>query len=375
MKKLVLSVLALLALFSAIRAYTEAAPTPGASGAAGASAAGKGAELHPGLVEINDGNASLGIAFGVAESSGGQQSLWSFLPLRLVYTSGDKSVSLSLNGLSFLLRGGVSVGKPIAIAAPRTGDVISIGGKVTVDSHVQGDVWTLGADVELTPKAEVDGDVVALGGKIVSNARSVVHGSMNQLPQLKIPFLGIMGTQFSVQVLAFGGQLLGYVLFGFALFLSSFYLNAHARGLYQGLPTSWRPSLVTLAISLVLVPLLMVLLIASVIGIFFLPVVIFVLVLAALDGFLLLCARLGGLIRRGAAEGGGSSLALFTSGLLGLFLVKLPALVGIVLTLLRSDLAARVGHALQVVTMGLVAVGMLYGFGAVLANARAKTAG
>jgi hypothetical protein len=372
MKKLVLAILALIALFSALRSYAETAPTPSSSTEQGATAPRIGVQLHPGLAEIDNGGASIGIAFGLAETTGGQQSLWSFLPLRLVYTSGDKSVSLSLNGLSFLLRGGVSVGRPVTVSTPHAGDVISIGGKVTVDSAVQGDVWTLGADVELSPRADVSGNIVTLGGKIVSNGKAVVRGSVNQIPQLKIPLLGIMGTQFSVQVIAFGGQLLGFVLLGFLLFLSSFYRSSHARELYQALPSAWRPSLVTLALSLVLVPLVTAFLIASVIGIFFIPVMIFIVILAALDGFLLLCSRLGGWLRRSEPSGEGASLFLFTSGLLGLFLIKLPALVGIILTLLRSDAAAKAGQVLQMVTLGLTAAGMLYGFGAVLVNTRAR---
>jgi hypothetical protein len=369
MKKLVLILLGLIALFSALRSYAETAPSPASSGP---TVPRIGVQLHPGLAEIDNGGASLGIAFGMAESTGGQENLWSFLPLRLVYTSGDKSVSLSLNGLSFLLRGGVSVGRPVTVSAPRVGDVISIGGKVTVDSAVQGDVWTLGADVELSPRADVSGNVVTLGGKVVSSPKSLVHGTINQLPQLKIPFLGVMGTQFSVQVIAFGAQLLGYVLLGFLLFISTYYRAGHARQLYQSLPSAWRPSLVTLAISLVLVPLVVVLLIASVIGIFFIPVMIFIIVLVAFDGFLLLCARLGGWLRRAAPGAEGTSLFVFTSGLLGLFLIKLPALVGIVLTLLHFDSAGRVGQVLQMVTMGLTAAGMLYGFAAVLAEARTR---
>ena len=40
------------------------------------------------------------------------------------------------------------------------------------------------------------------------------------------------------------------------------------------------------------------LLVVSVIGIFFIPVLAFVVILLALDGFLFLCVRLGGMLRR-----------------------------------------------------------------------------
>jgi hypothetical protein len=365
MKKLVLTILGLIALFSAIRASAETA--------AAGPLTGSGIQLHPGLVEVTDGSTGVGLAFGMVEQPAGQPGAWNLLPVRLVYRSGDRSVALGLNGLSFLLRGGLSVGRPLRVAAAHEGDVISIGGKVLVDAPVHGDVWTLGADIELTPRAEVSGDIVALGGKVLGAARGVVHGTVNQVPDLKIPFLGVMGSQFSVQAVGFGRHLLGYLLLGIGLFLTSYYRTARARALYHGLSAAWRPALATLAISIVLVPLLAALLIVSVAGIFLLPVLAIVISLLALDGFLLLCARLGGLVRRSSAgEGAEDAFFILSSGLLGLFLVKLPALAGIALTLFRSAPAARIGQILQTVSMGLVAAGLLYGFGASLSHVRAK---
>ncbi|MGA2975123.1 MAG: hypothetical protein ABSF77_07425 [Spirochaetia bacterium] len=360
MKKLVFTLLALIALFSALRAIAE--PVSAA-----------GVDLQPGLVEVSDGASSVGMAFGVMEKSSGATSLWNLLPLRVIYRSGDTSVSMGLNGLSFLLRGGVSVGRQVRVDKPRAGDVISIGGKVTVGSRVDGDVWTLGADVELGPQAEVTGDVVALGGKVLASPKAVVRGSVSQVPELKIPFLGVLGTQFSAQALGVGRQLLGYVLLGFALFLSCFYRAPRARGMYQSLSLTWRETLITLAVSLVVVPLVAALLIVSVIGIFLLPILVFLLILMALEGFLLLCARLGGAVRRPAGAGV-EPLWLFTSGMLGLFLVKAPALVGIFITLFRSETAAKAGEILQLITLGCMAAGLLYGWGSALAHARSQAA-
>jgi hypothetical protein len=355
MRRLVFSILALLALFSVLRAYTESAT---------------GVQLHPGIVEIGDGASSVGIEFGVMEKTG--QSLWNLLPLRVVYRSGARTVSLGLNGLSFVLRGGATVGRPVAVTTPVTGDLISVGGTVTVSSRVDGDVWTLGADVELGPKAEVTGSIVALGGRVKAAAGSVVRGSVNQVPELKIPFLGFLGTQFSVQVLSLGRQLLGYLLLGFALLLSSFYRTRRARGLYASFDGTWRESVVTTVIALVVVPLLAVLLVMSVVGIFFLPILVFALVLLGLEGFMVLCARLGGMLRRLPPEGGSEPLSLFTSGLLGLFLVKAPAFIGIFLTLVHAGVANVIGQILQLITLAAMAAGMLYGFGASMAFTRGK---
>jgi hypothetical protein len=216
---------------------------------------------------------------------------------------------------------------------------------------------------------------VALGGKVLGASRAVVRGSVSQVAELKIPFVGMLGSQFSIQALGFGRHILGYVLLGFGLFLSSYYFTAHARGLYQGLIVGWRPAVITIAVSVVLVPLLVVLLIASVVGIFLLPLLAILLALVAIDGFLLLCSRVGSLLRAaGGSEEGEDWLFFLSSGLLGLFLIKLPALAGILLTMVRSEPAARVGQILQMVSLGLMAAGLLYGFGTSLAQARMRAA-
>jgi len=198
---------------------------------------------------------------------------------------------------------------------------------------------------------------------------------VSQFPELKIPFLGVLGTRFSAQALGFARQLLGYLLFGVALLLYCFYLAPHARGMFQALPSSWRQTLLTIALSLVLVPLLVILLIVSLVGIFALPLVALALAAMAFDGLLALCARAGAWLRRGAAEkGGGESLFLFTSGLLGLFLLKMPSLVGILLTVLRPAIAVKIGEILQAVGLAATAAGLAYGFGATLAYARSRAA-
>jgi len=364
MRKLVISVIALLALFSLIRAFPQST-TPAAPKVPEAPA--RGIELHPGLVEIGDGTSSLGLSFGLLSGRGGDRSLWNVLPLRLAVRSGDKSFSLGMNGLSFLLRGGVRLGRPVLVGAAHAGDVISVGGRVTVDARVDGDVWTLGADVVLTPKAEVTGRVVAIGGKVAADPRARVAGGITALPEIKVPFLGALATTASVPLLELGREILGYLLLAFLLFLVTYYLAGHARGLVRSALSRWRASLLSLVAAIVAVPLLIVLLVASGFGILLLPVLALLLIAAALDGFLALAVRIGAVLRAGS---GTDTLFLFTSGLLGLFLFKAPAMAGAVLPLVRSELAGKIGEICRMVSLGLTAAGLLYGFGAFLSNAR-----
>ena len=294
MRKLVLVVIALLALFALFRAYSQDN---------GESQGVAGIRLQPGLVEVGDGTASLGLSFGLMEGSGGERKLVSVLPLRIVYRDGEKSVAIGLNGLAFFLGGGASMGTPVVVSSPRRGDLFSVGGRVTVDSRVDGDVWVMGADAELSPRAVITGDVVVIGGKLLASPGATVGGTVSQLPSLKIPFVGVLGTQFASPAISLGAIAVEYALFGFALFLSAFYLSAHARQMQQSLPTLWRPALITVAISLVVIPLLAVLFIASVVGVLLLPALVLAVLLLALDGFLAVCVRVGIQIRASGARG------------------------------------------------------------------------
>ena len=105
MKRLVIVLVLLIAIFAAIRAYTETARP-------------SGLEVAPGVLMVSDGSASLGLGFGLLSSDGGRQGPWSVLPVTLQFRSGDATVTLSLNGLSFLLNGGVSLGRAVMVDRP-----------------------------------------------------------------------------------------------------------------------------------------------------------------------------------------------------------------------------------------------------------------
>lgn len=371
MRKLVVAIVALLALFSLLRAYAQ--PAGGEAGAA--SGAFKGVQLHPGLIEVGDGSTSMGLSFGILERTADGAGRVNVLPLRLVLRSGDTNVSVGLGGLAFLLGSGASIGAPVMVTGLHRGDVISIGGPVTIDGRVEGDVWAVAAGVQLTGRAVVTGDVVAIGGTVTAAAGASVAGAVSQLPGLKIPLVGVLGTGFSAQALGLAGAALSYVLLGFALFISSYYFGPHARGLLDSMPVLWRPALITIAISLAAVPLLAALLVASVVGVFLLPVLALALFVLSLDGFLALCVRAGDWLRGSAGQATDMTLYLFTSGLLTLFLLKVPSLVGILLTATRWTAAARVGALLQGLGFALTAAGFLYGFGAAVAFARFRATG
>jgi hypothetical protein len=79
-----------------------------------------------------------------------------------------------------------------------TGDVVAMGGDVTVNGHVEKDVVAMGGDVYLGPDGKVDGQVVTIGGKLHEQAGSHVGGqrvTAEGWPKhwMGGPFFGFMG--------------------------------------------------------------------------------------------------------------------------------------------------------------------------------------
>jgi hypothetical protein len=116
--------------------------------------------------------------------------------------SADGDVNLHLGDKDDVGRSGdiVRFGSNIHVGAGQTiaGDVVAMGGDVTVDGHVEGDVVAMGGDVSLGPAGKVDGEVVTLGGQLHEQPGSYVGGqrvTAGGLPRgwAGWPFLGVLG--------------------------------------------------------------------------------------------------------------------------------------------------------------------------------------
>jgi hypothetical protein len=356
-KKIVFAVMGLLALFTILRSYGE--PPSG----------GTRYVLQPGLLEIDTAEGSARIAFGLLERGGGTLRSWSLLPIRVELSSGKQRLSLALNGLSLLSPSGLRVGRPVRITGQKQGDVISMGGRVTVAGTVLGDVWTFGADVLLEPRAVVSGNVVALGGVVRAERGAVIRGNKYSLPNIKIPLLRLLASGDSVGTLRFLIQAFGIVLYLLALFLAVHFARERLSGL-AGALASWKGAILYLVLAVFVIPLAAALLIATILGILVVPfLAVAVLVLAYL-GYLGATVRLGFWLRRLPSDA--PAAAAYTSGLLGLLVLRGPVLLGILFGLLGSGLFQALGRILFGLGTAGTAVAALYGFGGMLRYLRTR---
>ena len=333
MKKVVYGLIGLLALFSILRAQAEEDQPNRMT-------------IHPSLIQFADEESVVSIGFGLAEADGEKRKLWNIFPLRIVLRSGEKKFYLALNGLTFLTRSGIYLGGEQVIEDVYRGDLISIGGPVTIEGTVQGSVWTFGADILLKSSSAVTGDVVAIGGKIEAQRGARIKGNKHSIPQLTIPFLGFLTSPQSAETLLFIIELFGVLLFLLLLFLVLHFRQGRLITMSRVILDNWKSNLLYLFLALVILPVLVVLLIVSVIGVFLIPVVLIILLSFTYFAFIGASVRLGQLLLRGEID---SPARAYLCGLLGFFIIRIPALLGRLLSVLTSDALVAVGGLLKLV--------------------------
>jgi len=124
----------------------------------------------------------------------------------------------------------VRFGQDIVIPAGKVieGDVVTLGGSITVYGRVKGDVTAVGGSVSVRDSAVVEGDAVSVGGSTTASEGARIQGSnvsVGGWPGMRhghgsvIPFLGLMGLGAVTGVLATIIQVLITLLFAWLCLL------------------------------------------------------------------------------------------------------------------------------------------------------------
>jgi len=355
MKKIVIAIVGLLAIFSILRVYTEEKK--------------ERFTFYPSLIEYADENNELKISFGLIDTKGSKTKTWEIFPIRISLRSGKNTFYLGLNGISLLTQSGINFEKHKIINNVYKGDVISFGGKVTVNSRVEGNIWVFNADVVLKPGSVVVGNVHAVGGNIIQSDKAYIYGNKNAIPEISLPFIGIITGAHSASTMRFIVEIFNIVLFLFILFLISFFRLEYFRLRVQNLFNHWRGTILYLLFSLLIIPITLFLLVATIIGVIFIPVIFIFIIVFAYYGFLTVTTRIGRIFFRKETD----SLAHYLlCGLIGIFILKGPILLGILLSLLDSEIINVIGSFFKILGTSAIFLAFLYGFGSSLLNIRQR---
>lgn len=262
----------------------------------------------------------------------------------------------------------ISFGEDLTITAGEiiTGDIIVYGGDATVDGVVKGDVVCFGGDIRLGPQAEVEGDVVVAGGTVnaapgarIGGEKVILGGSSGNLEKFKK--LGRLGTEKVGPVKAVVKFTKEVVFFGFLIFvglLLTVFLPRQFGRVEEHLKDDFpRSALLGVALMVVL-PIALLILTVSIIGLPLVPLIILFALAAALAGYVVFARVLG---RRILGEGRHAMLHITV----GLLLLQGPALIGAALAL-PGGAFDDVGKVFRIVATVILLTGAFVGMGAVV---------
>jgi len=324
--------------------------------------------VNPSLIEIGTDDYDISIGFGLAEGEGDTTQFWNIFPMRIQLRSGSSTFNLSLNGLSFFAWRGINFGKEMTVTGEHSGDVISVGGKIIVNGTVQGNVWAFGADIELLKNSSVSGDVVAVGGEIETHSYVYIGGNKQSVPELNVPFIGLLTSPQSAETLQFIFELFSIILFLFILFFVVHFNREKLNDQVQILSDYWKGSLLYMLLSLIIIPVTIFLLIISIIGIFIIPVMFVLILILVYFGFMAVSVRVGQFFLKDTD----SDMKLYLCGLLGFFIIKSPVIIGYFFSLLSIDFLIAIGGILKFLGALVLFVAVFLGFGSTLVGYRKK---
>jgi uncharacterized RDD family membrane protein YckC len=267
--------------------------------------------------------------------------------------SGDKADSVvSILGSSASegdAREVVSILGNTRVTGPVKDNAVAVLGSIYVNSSVSGDVVAVLGDVELGPDAQVGGDVVSVGGAVLRDPNAMIYGSVQNVLATSAGTFGWLRPWVS-HCLIYGrplaltpgiGWAWGLALGFLALYvlLATMFRTSVDRCIHT-LETQPGHTVLAALLALLAVPLLLVLLCVTVIGIAAVPFVVFGLFCAVLFGKAVMLAWIGKRVAGNPAGplshpaltvliGGTVVLVLYLVPLVGFVMYKLLDLLGL----------------------------------------------
>jgi len=198
------------------------------------------------------------------------------------------------------------------------GDVVVLGGSVTVRGSVTGNVVSIGSDVRVTSTGRIDGDAVTIGGNIIQETGGVIRGSM-------VDTLWPQGWMWGPNPFVwFAFHLATFVFILVAATLVGLILPSNVSQVEQTVRTRFGGSFLLGLGAFILLPVVFILLLITIVGI---PVALILLPLTVIGLFLLGFTGVAQAVGRGLMDRGlrlgGSQLALIAVGVVALEILYL----------------------------------------------------
>lgn len=212
----------------------------------------------------------------------------------------------------------VAIGGSVTVDGMVDGDVTAVGGRVTVTGQVRGDVAAVGGDVVLQSAARVSGAATAVGGEVQRSPGAEVGGDITSVPFVPglFPFAVILGIVQGISLLV---TLLLAAILSVAIFPTQ--VQVVERTMEQAPWASIGVGLLTFVLLVVLaIPLIF-----TIIG---LPLALLGFLVAALFGSAALGALLGRRILSAFRAGPTTHIVAAIAGILIIWVISLIPILG-----------------------------------------------
>jgi len=189
-----------------------------------------------------------------------------------------------------IIRLGTDIDVPKSMVA---GDVVAIGGNITVSGKVEKDVVAVGGSVALMANSYVGGEVVVVGGRLTKDASAQVRGEMTRIymPHFLPSFVNMLkGGWLAVWVTMKVLALLGFL--GLAILLVAL-VPGNLKSAVAALERSFIAMLIWGMLWMILIVPIAVLLAISIVGIVLIPLEILMLAIAMIIGYIVSAIFIG----------------------------------------------------------------------------------
>jgi len=261
----------------------------------------------------------------------------------------------------------VNIGGPITVRGLVEGDVVAIGGNITVSGAVEGDAVSVGGNIFLEGDACICGDGVSVGGRVTLSPESEIRGervqiSVGGLDKLFPGAIGIAMNPFLQRTLmAFAKVFRIIVLIILALLVAAIFTKQTEVAADAVKQQFWKMLLVGFLGELIIVPLL-ILLAVIIIGIPLIPVAMILIAAAFVLGYVAVACVVGRITWERLSTELTSPIA---AAVVGIVVIELVSLLGRLISIGPGPLVL-LGTLVSIVGFVIAWAAWTTGFGAAI---------
>lgn len=239
----------------------------------------------------------------------------------------------------------VCIGGSVYVKGKVKTDAVAIGGSVIISGTVGKDVVSIGGSIELKKTAEVNGKVVSIGGSVNKHPDAKINSDIVNLPFFKAfrwigPFAGFT-VKWSLPMLILFGMIRILLIIALAILIVLLF-PAPINRVVNVLDKDWLKAGGVGLLVVIGIPILMLMLAVTIIGILFIPFLILLIIIAVIFGHVCIAVLIGRKLENALLKKSRSMVSAVLFGGILIGLVCLIPILGILIKVIITFLALGV---------------------------------